>query len=77
MAQRLEFKLKNKTSLFVSPVHSKNTDKVSHTITMYSARQKAVLIHMSAKSAQQGIISANAHNVGKITSHCHGTLNKA
>lgn len=44
---------------------------------MDSARQKAVLTHMSAKSAQQGIISANAQSLDKITSHCHKPLNKA
>lgn len=59
------------------PVHSKNTDTVSHTITMDSARQKDVPTHMSAKSVQQGIISANAQSLDKITSHCHSTLNKA
>lgn len=44
---------------------------------MDSARQRAVLTHMSAKSAQQGIISANAQSLDKITSHCHRPLNKA
>lgn len=58
-------------------VHSKNTDTVSHTKTMNSARQKAVLAHMSAKSTQQGIISANAQSLDKITSHRHRPLNKA
>lgn len=57
-------------------VHSKNTDTVSHTITMDSAIQNAVLTHMSAKAAQQGIIGANAHSLHKITSHCHRPLNK-
>lgn len=44
---------------------------------MDSARQKAVLTHMSVKSAPQGIISVNAQYFNKITSHCHRPLNKA
>lgn len=58
-------------------VHSKNTETVSHTITMDSARQKAVLTHMFAKSAQQGITSANAQSLDKIPRHCHRPQNKA
>lgn len=68
---------KIKTSPFVLQVHSKNTDTVFYTITMDSARQKAVLTHMSAKSAQKSIISSIAQSLDKLTNHCYKPLNKA